>query len=111
MSWWTILFSFSGRMNRAKYWLCVLIFYVSIFSTLYISIDVLQTDNAAIIVFPAVWIHYAAAIKRLHDLDKSGWWVIPWLCIPGGQIILGALAGTPGTNRFGPDPLATLQAA
>ena len=111
MNWWALFFSFSGRINRAKYWLCVLVFYLSIFAALYVSIDVLKSDTAAIIALPACWIHIAAAAKRLHDLDKSAWWLIPWLCIPGGQILLGVLPGTQGMNRYGVDPLSTLQAA
>ena len=49
----------------------------------------------------------AAGVRRLHDLDKSGWWYLLVL-IP----IIGALVllyffvqkGTAGANRFGPPP-------
>ena len=49
----------------------------------------------------------SVGVRRLHDLDKSGWWLLVWL-VP----ILGALlliywfvqAGTHGANRFGPEP-------
>ena len=45
-------------------------------------------------------------IKRFHDRDKSGWWVLIGLIpIIGGiwlLIELGFLKGTPGPNRFGP---------
>lgn len=48
-------------------------------------------------------------IKRWHDLDKSGWWVlINFIPIVGGLWCLvecGFLKGTVGPNRFGPDPL------
>ena len=50
----------------------------------------------------------AVSIRRLHDIDRSGWWslliVIPFL----GTIwllVLFCLKGTPGENRFGEDPL------
>ena len=111
MNWWTVFFSFSGRINRAKYWLCLLIFYLSIFAALYVSFDVLRSDSGVILAIPAGWIHLAAAVKRLHDLDKSAWWLLLWLSIPGGQILLGVLPGTPGTNQYGADPLSTWQAA
>jgi uncharacterized membrane protein YhaH (DUF805 family) len=82
------------------------------------------------------WFYAVASIKRLHDCDKSGWWIVPFLIIPGlngqfgdrlglgdtwvascldlasgilllcGFIRLGFLKGTGGPNRFGPDPLA-----
>jgi uncharacterized membrane protein YhaH (DUF805 family) len=82
------------------------------------------------------WIYVASAIKRLHDRDKRGWWIVPLVLAPGlfgrfedqlgdscaatvfglaalilyvwGFIELGGLKGTRGTNRFGPDALAPL---
>jgi uncharacterized membrane protein YhaH (DUF805 family) len=88
-----------------------------------------------VIVTPvAVWCCVATLIKRLHDRNKSGWWMVPFFVVPGlyhqfedrlgdtyiagfaGLIaaILGlwcfieiaCLSGTSGPNRFGPDPLA-----
>jgi uncharacterized membrane protein YhaH (DUF805 family) len=112
MNWWALFLGFSGRINRAKYWLCVLASCVSIFVALFLSIDVLENDYAAILALvPSFWIYLAATVKRLHDLDRSGWWLIPWLFIPAGQVILGILPGTPGMNRYGSDPLTTLQTA
>ena len=29
------------------------------------------------------WIFLATAIKRLHDRDRSGWWIVPFFCVPG----------------------------
>jgi uncharacterized membrane protein YhaH (DUF805 family) len=80
------------------------------------------------------WIFLATATKRLHDRDKSGWWIIPFFLAPGlfsqfsdllpdshwaqslsltastlwlwGIIELFIVPGTAGHNRFGPDPLA-----
>ena len=52
--------------------------------------------------------HTIVVVRRLHDLDKSGWWI--WLfLVPLFNIYLGALLffkkGTEGPNRFGMDPL------
>ena len=75
----------------------------------------------------------AVAIKRLHDRDKVGWWAVPFVILPGllssaasdlvtpfagavlyscsgllllwGFVELACLRGTPGPNKFGPDPL------
>lgn len=80
------------------------------------------------------WIFLATAIKRLHDRDRSGWWIIPFVFIPRlffqfsdrlpasnwfapfdwiisalwlwGLVELFIVPGTSGHNRFGPDPLA-----
>jgi len=82
----------------------------------------------------SVWCFAALSIKRLHDRNKSGWWmllffVVPslldklwaWLDLPTGAFIVGliefglsvwcfveifCLKGTKGPNRFGSDPLA-----
>ncbi|NPA43860.1 MAG: DUF805 domain-containing protein [Chlorobi bacterium] len=48
-------------------------------------------------------------IKRLHDLDASGWWCLPALIPYLGWIYVLFLAfkrGNPGPNRFGPPPAA-----
>jgi uncharacterized membrane protein YhaH (DUF805 family) len=56
----------------------------------------------------------AVTIRRLHDRDMSGWWylgaiigsMIPLLgsLVAIAFLVLMALPGTPGANRFGPDP-------
>ena len=50
------------------------------------------------------------AVRRLHDLDKSGWFLLLGLIPIIGVIILlvwFVQRGTVGGNRFGPDPLAS----
>jgi uncharacterized membrane protein YhaH (DUF805 family) len=48
-----------------------------------------------------VWVQLAAAIKRLHDLDISGWWSISVLLIPMLPIIiLGAFADRPAKTNM-----------
>lgn len=56
----------------------------------------------------------AVTIRRLHDRDMSGWWyllgvfggAVPFIgpLISIGFLVLMCLPGTPGHNRFGPDP-------
>jgi uncharacterized membrane protein YhaH (DUF805 family) len=81
-----------------------------------------------------LWVYFALSIKRLHDRDKSGWWMVPFFILPGlydqfadrlpdsyfmmvpaligfglyfwGFIEICFLRGSSKTNRFGPDPLA-----
>lgn len=53
-------------------------------------------------------------VRRLHDTDRSGFWVFIGLVPFIGAIVLlvfEATAGTPGPNRFGPDPKALAQPA
>ena len=56
----------------------------------------------------SLWSGLCIAIKRYHDRDKSGLWVLIQLVPIVGPlwyfVETGFLAGTPGPNRFGPDP-------
>ena len=49
----------------------------------------------------------AVGVRRLHDTDRSGWWLLIGLIPLAGAIVLlvfNLLEGTRGPNRFGPDP-------
>ena len=49
----------------------------------------------------------AVQVRRLHDQDRSGWWVLLNLVPYLGALVLFVfmlLPGTNGANRFGPDP-------
>ena len=51
----------------------------------------------------------AVSVRRLHDLDRSGWWILLIFIPIIGVIVLiiwDCMRGTVGPNRFGPDPLA-----
>ena len=130
----SLLFSFQGRINRAKYWLATVIYtaivavmigagYLFDFSSLFFAVFV--------VVCIALFISgVAVGIKRLHDRDKSGWWLLLFYLVPGvfdgldrvlgpnlifnlvslaislWMIVeLGFLRGTSGPNRYGNDPL------
>jgi uncharacterized membrane protein YhaH (DUF805 family) len=46
-------------------------------------------------------------VRRLHDIDRTGWWVLINLIPLVGTIVLLVFAltpGTPGSNQYGPDP-------
>lgn len=107
---------FSGRARRKEYWMFWLI------STL-ISVGLCIVDavtgnvNAAtgwgllsgiyslLVLLPSL----AVSVRRLHDRDKSGWWLLLVLIPLIGAIVLLVWIvqeGDRGTNRFGPDPKA-----
>jgi uncharacterized membrane protein YhaH (DUF805 family) len=52
----------------------------------------------------------AVAARRLHDTDRTAWWLLLALTGIGIFVLLVwfCFKGTPGPNRFGPDPLASL---
>jgi|SRR5882724_5317860 len=60
--------------------------------------------------FPVLIAGVIIQIKRWHDRNKSGWWIlinlVPYLGQVWAFIELGFFRGTKGPNRFGPDPLA-----
>jgi uncharacterized membrane protein YhaH (DUF805 family) len=104
--------NFRTRAIRSEYWFWVL--FVLLLGIVAQVIDavvfgMLQGGPAGIIVFLATFLPgLAVSIRRLHDRDKSGWWIL-LLAIPlVGAIILlvwFCTRGTVGPNRFGPDPL------
>jgi uncharacterized membrane protein YhaH (DUF805 family) len=50
----------------------------------------------------------AVAIRRLHDVDRSGWWLLMYLTIIGiiyPLLVWKCTKGTEGNNRFGPDSI------
>ncbi len=133
-----VLLAFRGRITRKEYWFGVTgtavvalagfaAFYVILFLTGSIHSDLILFALALLVLTPvlALWPFLAVHIKRLHDRDRSGWWVLIWN-IPlvawilgdsqvgaaalGGAIglwtiiDLGLGRGTAGPNRFGNDP-------
>ena len=59
----------------------------------------------------SAWVGICLGIKRYHDLDKSGaWLLVAFIPVIGGLIYFvqaGCLRGTVGANRYGADPLLT----
>ena len=56
------------------------------------------------LIIPAI----AAGVRRFHDKDKSGWWIlISFIPFVGSIIVLVLLIdkGTEGSNKFGNYPL------
>lgn len=108
---------FTGRARRKEYWLFVLLsFGIYIVASILDGIAGLSgviagvygpimTAAALGLLIPSI----AVGVRRLHDTDRSGWWLLIAL-VPfvGGIVLLVfmVLEGTNGANRFGPDPLA-----
>jgi len=116
MDWKWLLTSFEGRINRAKFWAFVGVFFViSIVLALVDGVIGTRTsDGVGILgsIFALIAIYPAVAVyaKRWHDRGKSGWWTLIILIPIVGAIWFlieqGILRGTQGPNSFGPDPLA-----
>ncbi len=144
-------FRFSGRLNRKPYWLRHLVIYVVMFLAFMVPalllggpsrvsagsglsvMDAILIIIFGIVLLVAMFMSIAIQVRRLHDRNKSGWWLLFFLLLPYvaqfglaatgnptlamvgaavGVVIsiwylveLGFLRGTEGPNRFGPDPL------
>ncbi len=113
-----LLFSFQGRIRRLHYWLTAIGagVAVAIIGGILVSMSGLATGHLnPIVALPLIvicaaeaWIGLALGVKRCHDRDKSGWFLliglIPLIGAVWLFIELGLLDGTPGPNRFGPSP-------
>ncbi|HEY5457893.1 MAG TPA: DUF805 domain-containing protein [Sphingomicrobium sp.] len=107
---------FTGRAPRAEYWWFVLLYMVG-FVVATIIDSVLGLDAMALTYGP-VTILFALAIlvpslavgaRRLHDTDRSGWWLLIGLIPLIGAIVLLVFfvsEGTRGANQYGDDPYA-----
>jgi uncharacterized membrane protein YhaH (DUF805 family) len=113
------LFSFEGRISRYQYWVQFVIPYVVLY-VVAIIVDLLTgTYNAqsgvglfsTIFLLSVIWPSLAILVKRCHDRNRSGWFVLISLIPIVGAIWLfveiGCLRGSIGENRFGSDPVAT----
>ena len=110
------IFTTAGRLNRLRYFkytFCLGAFFgiVEVICKLIVSadenstaVDVIET----LISFPLAVGSVMLQIRRLHDLDKSAWFVL-LSAIPGVNLLFGLyllfFKGTDGTNQYGYDPL------
>ena len=121
---------FTGRSPRSAYW-WVILFQWLIVLPFIIALFVIEGDPEAVmaaleadvnlsptgtIVFRGMLLFILAFIiptlslmvRRLHDQDKPGWWVLIWLVPYLGTLVIFIfmlIPGTKGLNRFGDDPL------
>lgn len=104
----------AGRASRTQYWMFVLMQFI--FAVVLLVLSAVTNGNILGTVFNALYIVYvlalilpafALALRRLHDTDRSAWWILISLVPLIGSLILIVflvLPSTPGENRFGPMP-------
>jgi len=103
---------FSGRACRSEYWYWVLFTIVGGIVTLVVDYSAFPDASTpplnSLFNLGCFLPSLAVSFRRLHDIDRTGWW---WLIALTGigiilLIIFACLRGTIGPNRFGSDPLA-----
>ena len=102
-------FDFRTRSSRSEYWwwslfaLLVSIAAAILDALVFGGAAILDTISSLALLIPGL----AVAIRRLHDVNRSGWWFLIVFTIIGIFFLLYwyLQRGTQGTNRYGPDPL------
>jgi uncharacterized membrane protein YhaH (DUF805 family) len=92
-------FDFDGRASRSEFWWFILFGVIVDFLSKRIDPSGLTSLLALILLIPTI----SVSVRRLHDMDKSGWWILLSL-IPIVNLILlywFCKRGDPGLNRFG----------
>jgi uncharacterized membrane protein YhaH (DUF805 family) len=101
--------TFNGRARRAEYWwffvFSCLVSFVAGFIGGYLGMNFVigPTETNILSILASLFFclpGLAVTIRRMHDVDKSGWFCL----IPIYNIVLAATAGNVGPNKYGPDP-------
>jgi uncharacterized membrane protein YhaH (DUF805 family) len=91
---------FEGRARRKEYWYFALFFFLFAILVLFISVAIRFPLLYTIFVLALLIPSLAVGIRRMHDVNKSGWFIL----IPIYNLILYCTPGTRGPNQYGPDP-------
>ncbi|MFI4852345.1 MAG: DUF805 domain-containing protein [Gimesia chilikensis] len=104
---------FSGRARRKEYWMFVLMnFLVSILISI-VGAVIGDTDGLIAVSLSGVYALFifipslAVTVRRLHDTNKSGWWIlITFVPLIGGLVLLifMIIDSDPNTNAYGANP-------
>jgi len=104
--------TFSGRARRSEYWFFFLFEMLAVIAALIID-GILGTNGGVngLVALGFMVPNIAIAVRRLHDTDRSGWWLLLGAVPVVGFIVLiiwYCTKGTAGDNRFGADPTASV---
>lgn len=102
--------TFDGRARRSEYWYW---FLAIVLVEIVVGIFYLMSSTLGILLYVVFGLaiilpSIAVAIRRLHDTNRTGWWILLTLIPFGGLVLLVfyVLEGTPGDNQYGPSPKA-----
>lgn len=102
---------FDGRIPRSEYiklWLILVVCNIIVGGILGRGHNSLAEAAMSVYAIFVLIANISISIRRLHDLDKAGWFVLLY-CVPVVNILFSlyllCFKGTEGPNRFGPDSL------
>lgn len=97
---------FEGRARRKEYWMFILFTFIVSLPLGFIDGILFNTEEGGfgilglifqlVVLIPTI----AVAIRRMHDVGKSGWYCL----IPFYNLYLAVTEGERGSNQYGPDP-------
>jgi len=102
--------TFSGRAQRSEYWYFFLFMMIVnivasvLDSAIFEDLPIFALLATLALLVPSI----SVSVRRLHDTDRSGWWLLLGFIPVVGVIVLIVFfchRGTAGSNQFGPDPL------
>jgi uncharacterized membrane protein YhaH (DUF805 family) len=110
--------TFEGRARRSEYWYFMLFYFLAVVVLSFIDVFTGMYNEeygfgllSALFMVATILPSLAVTVRRLHDTDRSGWWVLLNLIPFIGAIIVlvfTVLDSQPGANRFGPNPKGVL---
>ena len=97
---------FSGRARRAEYWMFFLFNFLAVIALTIVGgiigdKGVLSGIYQVGVLIPSI----AVGVRRMHDTDHRGW----WLLLPVVNFVFAVIGGDRCENRFGPDPKAIVK--
>lgn len=103
---------FTGRARRTEYWMFILFniiisFLLGLIEGMMGGVGVIGTLYGLLVLIPGI----AVTVRRLHDTDRSGWWLlIALIPLIGGIVLLIFMIqdSNSGQNQYGPNPKAVL---
>jgi uncharacterized membrane protein YhaH (DUF805 family) len=104
---------FTGRARRREYWMFELWNPLIMLALFFISFRTVRSGGMGLQLLPLLYVlgvalpAFSSTIRRLHDTNRSGWWLLINLVPILGPISLFIFLvenSTPGDNRFGPNP-------
>jgi uncharacterized membrane protein YhaH (DUF805 family) len=100
--------TFSGRAPRSEFWywqlFAVIVSIVANVIDTAIGLPLVSVIVSLGLLLPGI----AVGVRRLHDIDRTGWWLLLVFTIIGTILLIvwACFEGTAGSNSYGPDPLA-----